>query len=145
MPGATAANITVFYPAFALVALTFIVWCRLYVVRIGQMRRERIHPQAVATSAQATAKLTDSRAADNFRNLFELPVLFYLAIVVAAQAGLVTTTVLALAWTFVALRVAHSWIQCTYNKVMHRFYVYCAGGSALWILWAVLGYGLLRE
>jgi hypothetical protein len=28
--------------------------------------------------------------------------------------------------------------------VMHRFYVYCAGGTVLWILWAVLGYGLLR-
>lgn len=134
----------IFLPAVAMVALTFVVWLRMYVTRIGQMKRERIHPQSVATSAQATAKLSDSRAADNFRNLFELPVLFYLAVVVAVQAGLVTTMVLALAWSFVALRIAHSWIQCTYNKVMHRFYVYCAGASALWVLWAVLGYGLLR-
>ena len=137
-------NDAIFLPAVAMAALTFAVWLRMYVTRIGQMKRERIHPQAVAMSAQATAKLTDSRAADNFRNLFELPVLFYLALVVAAQAGLATTTVLALAWIFVALRVAHSWIQCTYNKVMHRFYVYCAGGTVLWVLWAVLGYGLLR-
>lgn len=137
-------NNAIFLPAVAMAALTFVVWLRMYVSRIGQMKRERIHPQSVATSAQATARLTDSRAADNFRNLFELPVLFYLAIVVAAQAGLVTTTVLALAWLFVALRVAHSWIQCTYNKVMHRFYVYCAGGFALWLLWGVLGYRLLR-
>jgi hypothetical protein len=137
-------NNAIFLPAGAMAALTFVVWLRMFVARIGQMKRERIHPQSVATSAQATAKLTDSRAADNFRNLFELPVLFYLAIVVAAQAGLATTTVLALAWLFVALRVAHSSIQCTYNKVMHRFYAYCAGGFALWILWAVLGYGLLR-
>src|SRR5687768_16538740 len=133
-----------FLPAVAMVALTVVVWLRMYVTRIGQMKRERIHPQSVATSAQATAKLSDSRAADNFRNLFELPVLFYLAVVVAVQAGLVTTMVLALAWSFVALRIAHSWIQCTYNKVMHRFYVYCAGASALWVLWAVLGCGLLR-
>lgn len=137
-------NNAIFLPAVAMAALTFVVWLRMYVSRIGQMKRERIHPQSVATSAQATARLTDSRAADNFRNLFELPVLFYLAIVVAAQAGLVTTTILALAWLFVALRVAHSWIQCTYNKVMHRFYVYCAGGFALWLLWGVLGYRLLR-
>jgi hypothetical protein len=108
------------------------------------MKRERIHPQSVATSAQATAKLTDSRAADNFRNLFELPVLFYLALVVAAQAGLASTGVLALAWLFVALRYVHSWIQCTYNKVMHRFYAYVAGGLVLWTLWGVLAYGLLH-
>ena len=137
-------NNAIFLPALAMVMLTLAVWLRMYVTRIGQMKRERIHPQSVATSAQATAKLTDSRAADNFRNLFELPVLFYLALGVAAQAGLATTAVLALAWLFVALRVAHSWIQCTYNKVMHRFYVYCAGGFALWLLWGVLGYGLLR-
>lgn len=130
-------------PAFAMVALTFVVWLRMYFMRIGQMKRERIHPQAVATSAQATAKLTDSRAADNFRNLFELPVLFYAAVFVAAVTGLVTTASLALAWTFVALRIVHSAIHCTYNKVMHRFYAYLAGGMALFALWAWLGWRLL--
>lgn len=138
------ANNAIFLPALTMAALTFVVWWRMYFMRIGQMKRERIHPQAVATSAQATAKLTDSRAADNFRNLFELPVLFYLALAVAAQSGLVGTTVLALAWLFVALRCVHSWIQCTYNKVMHRFYAYLAGGLVLWTLWGVLAYGLLR-
>jgi hypothetical protein len=134
----------IFLPAVAMAVLTFVVWWRMYATRIAQMKREGIHPQAVATSAQAAAKLTDSRAADNFRNLFELPVLFYLALVVAAQAQLSTTAVLVLAWVFVALRVVHSWIQCTYNKVMHRFYVYVTGGMVMWTLWGVLGYGLLR-
>ena len=134
----------IFLPAVVMVVLTFVVWWRMYVTRISQMKRERIHPQSVATSAQAAAKLTDSCAADNFRNLFELPVLFYLALLVAAQAGLTSTTVLVLAWLFVALRVLHSWIQCTYNKVMHRFKVYVAGGMVLWALWGVLAYGLLR-
>lgn len=134
----------IFLPALAMVVLTFAVWWRMYVTRIAQMKRERIHPQSVATSAQAAAKLTDSCAADNFRNLFELPVLFYLALVVAAQAGLASTQVLVLAWLFVILRAVHSWIQCTYNKVMHRFKVYVAGGLVLWTLWGVLAYGLLR-
>jgi hypothetical protein len=134
----------IFLPAVAMALLTFVVWWRMYFLRIGEMKRERIHPQSVATSAQLASKLTDSRAADNFRNLFELPVLFYLALVVAHQAGLVSPVVVALAWIFVALRVAHSWIQCTYNKVMHRFYVYVTGGMVLWVLWAVLGYGLLH-
>lgn len=133
----------VWAPAVAMVALTFAVWCRMYVVRIGQMRRERIHPQAVATSAQVAARLTDSRAADNFRNLFELPVLFYLALALAANAGFVDTVVLALAWLFVALRGLHSLIQCTYNKVMHRFYSYLAGAFVLWALWGVLALRLL--
>jgi len=139
------ASNAIYLPALAMALLTFIVWWRMYFLRIGQMKRERIHPQAVATSAQVTAKLTDSRAADNFRNLFELPVLFYVALAVAQQAGLVSMPVLVLAWIFVALRVAHSGIQCTYNKVMHRFYVYLTGGMALWALWGVLAYGLLTR
>ena len=134
----------IFHPALAMAGLTFVVWWRMYTMRIGQMKRERIHPQAVATSAEAAARLTDSRAADNFRNLFELPVLFYLALVVAAYAQLVTPLTLALAWVFVALRALHSYIQCTYNKVMHRFRAYVAGGIVLWVLWGVLAYGLLR-
>ena len=134
----------IFLPALAMAALTFVVWCRMFSTRIGQMKRERIHPQAVATSAQATARLTDSRAADNFRNLFELPVLFYLALVVAALTSPVTGLTLALSWAFVAMRVVHSAIQCSYNKVMHRFRAYVAGGMLLWTLWAVIGVGLLR-
>ena len=135
----------IFLPALAMAALTFVVWCRMFFSRIGQMKRERIHPQAVATSAQATAKLTDSRAADNFRNLFELPVLFYLSLVIAAMTAQVTVLTLALAWAFVATRALHSCIQCSYNKVMHRFRAYVAGGLLLWTLWAVIGVGLLQR
>jgi len=134
---------SIFLPALAMAALTFAVWWRMYFMRIGQMKRERIHPQRVATSAQATALLTDSRAADNFRNLFELPVLFYVALVVAAQIGMVDRVSLTLAWLFVALRVAHSAIHVTYNKVMHRFGAYVAGGMVLWLLWGYLAVGLL--
>ena len=134
----------IYWPAVAMVAMSFVVWLRMYVTRVAQMKRERIHPQSVATSAQAAAKLTDSRAADNLRNLFELPVLFYLALVVAAQTVQVTVTTLTLAWTFVALRVLHSAIHCGYNKVYHRFYAYLAGGFVLWSVWGVLAFGLMR-
>jgi hypothetical protein len=135
---------SIFLPALAMVVLTIVVWFRMYFTRVAQMKRERIHPQAVATSAQSAARLTDSRAADNFRNLFELPVLFYLALVVAALSGVVTPLALGLAWLFVALRIVHSAIHCTYNKVMHRFKAYLAGGLVLWVLWGVLAVGLMR-
>lgn len=134
----------IWWPALAMAALTCAVWFRMFFMRIGQMRRERIHPQSVATSAQVAQRLTDSRAADNFRNLLELPVLFYLALAVAATTGQTSGAVLVLAWLFVALRVVHSAIQCGYNKVMHRFLAYLAGGLVLWTLWGVLAWGMLK-
>jgi hypothetical protein len=134
----------IFLPALAMVVLTFVVWLRMYFMRIGEMKRERIHPQSVATSAEMAARVKDTRAADNFRNLFELPVLFYLALVVAALTNEVTAVTVGLAWIFVALRVVHSAIHCTNNTVMLRFKAYLAGGVVLWVLWGVLGVGLLR-
>ena len=131
-------------PALAMAALTFVVWWRMYFMHIGEMKRERIHPQSVATSAQMAARVKDTRAADNFRNLFELPVLFYLALVIAALTAQVNRATLVLAWAFVVLRVVHSAIHCTYNRVWHRFFAYLAGGLVLWALWGVLAVGLLR-
>ena len=42
----------------------------------------------------------------------------------------------AAAWLFVALRIAHSAIQCSYNRVMHRFAVFLAGFALLGAMWA---------
>ena len=135
----------IYLPGFAMALLTAIVWWRMYASRIGEMKRERIHPQRVATSAQAAALLTDTRAADNFRNLFELPVLFYLALVIADRLDRVDAVSVGLAWLFVALRMAHSFIHVTYNKVMHRFVAHLSGGVALWLLWAWLAAGLFAR
>lgn len=136
-------NHAIYLPALALVALTFIVLGVMFRRRVAQMKRDRIHPQAVATSKQAAERFSDVAPADNFRNLFEMPVLFYLAVLVAAQTGQTGTTVLALAWAYVGLRVVHSAIHCGYNKVMHRFRAYALSAFVLLALWVVLGYGLI--
>jgi len=132
-------------PTFAMVAVTAAVWVRLYVQRIGEMRRRRIAPEQLATSRQAASTLHDTSAADNFRNLFEVPVLFYalsLTLYATHRGG---WFLLGGCWLFVALRAVHSAIQCTYNKVMHRFSVYFASTVLLFVLWAWLAVELIRE
>ena len=125
-------------PAFALVGLTAVVFVRMYWLRLAEIGRQRIDAQAVATSSEMARLLTDTRAADNFRNLFELPVLFYAAVFVAMLTGLVTPISIGLAWAFVVLRVLHSAVHCTYNRVMHRFLLYVAGALVLFTWWAYL-------
>ena len=135
----------IYLPGFAMVVLTAIVWWRMYTARIAEMKRARIHPQRIATSAQAAALLSDTRAADNFRNLFELPVLFYFGLAVAERLDRVDAVSVGLAWLFVALRIVHSAVQVTYNRVMHRFMAYLAGALALWALWLYLAIGLFAR
>ena len=130
-------------PLFAMVLLNLLVWLRLYQTRLGEMKRRRIHPQSVASSAQMAA-LEDTRAADNLRNLFELPVLFYAAVLLIIVSRSDSLVLLALAWAFVALRYLHSYIHCTYNRVKDRFSAYLFSGLALWALWGMLAYSWLR-
>ena len=127
-----------FWPMVAMAGLTFLVWLRMFQTRVGEMKRRRIHPPSVAQSAQMAQMVEDSRAADNFRNLFELPVLFYAAMLLSLQAGIDSVAMQALAWAFVALRFLHSYIHCTYNRVMDRFKAYVLSGFVLWAIWGLL-------
>ena len=124
----------------AMAFLTVAVGIRLFFDRSREMRERRVHPQAVATSRQMAERLQSVQSvqsADNFRNLFEVPVLFYAlcATVLATQSA--SAPLAAGAWLFVALRAAHSVIHCTYNKVMHRFAMFAASTLLLAGLWAL--------
>ena len=121
--------------ALALVLLSFFVGVRLLYCRVREMRRKRIHPQAAANSLQVAARLVDVQAADNFRNLFEVPVLFYALVAAALGSGHVPAWLVAGCWGFVGLRVAHSVIHCTYNNVFHRLAAFLAGFGLIVVLW----------
>jgi hypothetical protein len=136
-------NTTFFWPAFVMVLLTFSVMTRMLFSRIAAMKNNKIHPQSISTSAELAAKMPDSRAADNFRNLFETPVLFYAALFFAHTTQPDNHTLWALAWLYVALRVVHSIIQCSYNKVMHRFYVFFTSIWVLLAIWVMLAIGIV--
>lgn len=127
-----------FWPVAVLVAWTAVVWVALYVQRIGEMRASRIDPQRLYNRKARVDLLKRTSAADNFNNLLELPMLFYVAMIFATLLIGHDRWLLLLAWSFVALRVVHSLVHITYNRVMHRFSVYALGAAVLFALWGVL-------
>ena len=126
-----------FAACLAMVALTFVVGLHMFRIRVGEMMARRIHPQSVALSGQRAQRLVDSRASDNFNHLFEVPVLFYLLCAVAIGSGHIPAWLPALACLFVLSRVMPSSIQCTYNRVMHRFAVFLGSFLLLLVMWAM--------
>ena len=136
-PGFPMSADPIWLPCAALVGVTALVWIKLYADRLGEMRLRGIDPQAVATAREAAGKLQRTQAAENFRNLFEVPVLFYLLCVALAVSGSTTTGFVAAAWAYVGLRALHSLIHVTYNRVVHRFLVYVASTLLLFGMWAV--------
>ena len=80
----------------------------------------------------------------NFMNLLEVPVLFYLACVVAFLMQAVDPTLLTLAWVYVALRMGHSCIHLSYNNVMHRLALFATSNVVVVIMWSLLAWRLLN-
>jgi len=132
------------YPLMMMVVLTFVVWARMYYLRLSEIRDRNIDPQAIATRSSGHALLSRSEAAsDNLMNLFEMPVLFYLAIVLALMLLIRDPVLVLFAWLYVLLRVTHSIIHTGYNDVLQRFWVYFASCAALFFMWARLAWQIL--
>ena len=124
-------------PAVAMVLLTSMVWLRMYSDRLHELRERRIHPQKISTSRLAAEQLENVKSADNFRNLFEMPVLFYALCGFLALTKLTTVLLLACAWGYVVLRAYHSYIHLTHNNVIRRFQAYTASCVVLYVMWGV--------
>ena len=133
----------ILYPLFAMFLLTCLVAATMLSRRIAYYKANRVHPQKTALSAQMAAAITDTRAADNFRNLFEVPVMFYVAVLMIYAAGLNSIVFMVLASGFVAARYAHSYIHCTRNVVMKRFYAFVTSCTLLICMWLLLAYQLI--
>ncbi len=125
------------FACIAQAGLTFCIALVLFARRIAEMKRRKIHPQSIANSVQSLHVMEDVRASDNFRNLFEVPVLFYALCALLLVTKSASMFLAVAAWVFVVLRCIHSWIQCTNNKVMHRFYVFTASTLLLLLMWIV--------
>jgi hypothetical protein len=126
------------FSVFAMVVLVFSVGLRMLLSRIAEMKEKRMDIQvAAATSLQMGSHLQNVQAADNFKNLFEVPVLFYALITVAIGSDYMPGWLVIGAWMFVLLRCMHSLIHCTYNKVMHRFAAFGFSFLLVIALWIV--------
>lgn len=133
----------IFGPFVGMFMLTLVVWVVMYVRRLGYIFGHRIDSQQLTTPEKG-AKLIPEEihwSAYNFRNLFELPVVFYALCLYLFVTSSVDQLYVICAWIFFALRIVHSLIHCTVNIVKLRFASYFVGALVLWfmVLRAALG------
>ncbi|MFN9849858.1 MAG: MAPEG family protein [Alphaproteobacteria bacterium] len=128
---------SIFAPVGALALLTFIV--------LGLIPFRRFRAAGAGQVTTSDFELGESRrvpphvalANRAYMNLLEVPVLFYVASLMYFVAGRVDQTVLAVAWTYVALRAVHSLIHVTYNNVIHRLAAFATSNVVLMAYWAL--------
>ncbi len=121
-------------PVLVLVAWTLVMWIWMYATRIPAMKEAGIDPQDAAYPGTWSHRLRRPEVrsiADNYNHLHEQPTLFYALMSFAALTGGGDATALALAWAYVLLRVVHSLVQATFNRVIVRFSVFALATLAL--------------
>ncbi len=110
-------------PVVILVGWTMVMWAWMYATRIPaiQAAKMRLDPQAPRGEQMAMLPPRVRWKADNYNHLMEQPTLFYAITLTLALTGSGDGWVLYLAWTYVGMRVVHSLVQATWNKIEVRF------------------------
>ena len=123
-------------PMLSMMGLTAVVWLFMYVRRLGHMLGHGIDAQRVSSPQKMAELIPEAveRSANNLRNLFELPVLFYALCLLFSQQGWAGPMDAQLAWAFVGLRGLHSLVHCTVNIVNARFAFYALSSIVLWVM-----------
>lgn len=129
-------QLTIFGPVLVLVLLTWVVWVYMYAKRIPFIRSLGLEPNQVTPAILAQRSPPSvSNPSDNLRNLFEMPVIFYVLALYLFATGEVDGLYVAGSWLYVVLRACHSAIHCTVNIVMLRFVFYAFSCVALFLMW----------
>lgn len=125
-------------PMIALIILTFFVWCLMYYRRLSYVLKNKIHANKLETPEQCQSVLPEyvNKPSNNFKNLFEVPVVFYVLSSIAIITNSADNTIIYLAWAFVFARIIHSIFHCYSKSVMARFYMYLLSSIILWLMLA---------
>jgi len=119
-------------PVLALAVWTFVMWFWMYATRIPAMQAAKVDLDEVArTGVKMELPPTVSRVADNYNHLHEQPTLFYALALSGAVLGVESGMPVMLAWAYVAIRILHSLLQATVNKIMVRFLLFAAASLVL--------------
>ena len=128
----------ILYPVFAMFALVAGVLGRMAQLRFGAVRRGEMDPRYYKTYQGGEEPEHMRVVTRHFINLFEMPVMFYVAVILTYITHQSSGWMVGCAWAYVAMRYAHSYVHLTSNDVLTRFRLYIGSGIVLIVMWGSL-------
>lgn len=121
-------NAEILKPVAVLIAWTLLVLVWLLTKRISAMKAAGIDLNKLVgskgTDADGVLPAKTQWPAHNYNHLMEQPTLFYAVALLLAIGGWGNGLNATIAWGYVALRIAHSIVQITFNRVAVRFLLF---------------------
>ena len=119
------------WPMLAQIGWTFLLYVWLTVARQRAVKAGEVKFDDFARHDEPHHV---ARIAYNLSNQFELPVIFYAAVVLLIATNNVTTIDIIAAWVFVAGRVIHTLVQCLTDNVPLRGQVFLINFAGVAVL-----------
>jgi hypothetical protein len=129
-------------PLFVQIALTLglIFWGGI--LRVQSIRAGSVHLRDIALRQPGWPEQT-TKVMNAYENQLQLPLLYYVLIVLVMVVAPATPFMVLLSWLFVLTRLAHALIHVTTNNVPRRFFVFLAGVVILTLMWLIFAAGVL--
>jgi len=141
-------NSPILAPVVALVAWSLVMWAWMYATRLPAMRKAKIDTFNLVGGAGADLKkiipAKQQWPAENYNHLHEQPTIFYAIAIVLALQGMGGGINEMIAWGYVGLRIAHSLVQATINRVIVRFTLFSLSTLCLIALTLHAAMGMLH-
>jgi hypothetical protein len=129
-------------PVFALVALTFALLFLTGYSRVTSVRRGEIKVRDIALG-QPNWPERITTFGNSFNSQFQLPILFYVLVILAYVLRKADLLFVILSWLFVATRLGHAYVHVTSNHVGKRFNAFAAGFAVLAVMWIIFAVRVL--
>ena len=124
-------------PMFTQVALTFVLLFWMGFLRMQAIRSGAVKPEQIALR-EPHWPLRVLQIGNAFHNQIELPVLFYVVLLLALITRTLDVIIYVLSWMFVLSRIAHAYIHVTSNRLDRRTGVFGIGAIALLLMWVIV-------
>lgn len=128
-------GMTILQPVVALAAWTMVMWAWMYATRIPAIGAAKVDLDGMVrdpeTSLDDVLPVGVQWKAHNYNHLHEAPTVFYAVAIVLAIIGQGDGLNAQLGWVYVGLRVLHSLVQATINKVTVRFALFMMSSLVL--------------
>ena len=129
-------------PLFVQVLLTFALLLWLAVLRTGALRSGAVRPGDIALRERAWPARAE-QIANAFSNQLELPLLFYVLVILALITRKADLLFVVLSWMFVATRLFHAFIHTGSNVVPVRGAAFGVGLVILLVMWIIFAVRIL--
>lgn len=132
-------DLSILHAVLGMGVLSLVMFIWMYATRLPAMSAAKLDPQSAAHPGSLNGLPAKARrVADNYNHLWEAPTLFYAMAFYVVLIGHADQLHVLCAWAYLGLRVLHSLVQATINRVMLRFTLFA-------LSWVALGTMIVRE